>query len=72
MPKIKGTRKFGKKRYVLKWDSKTFNAPDTKASVQEKLRIAKLYLADYKSEGYFVRLTRYNNNKDVKVYVLGK
>jgi len=69
---IKGTRKFGKKRYVLKWDSGTFEAPDTKATVSEKLRVAKLYLMDYSSRGYYVKMTKYNKGKDVKVWVLGK
>jgi len=62
------TRKFGKKRYVLKWDSRFFNAPDTKAGMKEKRRVALLYVADYRNRGYLVRLTQ--SGKNFKVWIL--
>ena len=67
MPK-KATRKFGKKRYTLVWDSKTFNAPDTKAAIKEKKAIAKLYAKDCQDRGYSVKIT--SSGKNFKVWRL--
>ena len=65
---LKNTRKFGKYRYNLLWDSRTFNAPDTKATIKERKRIANLYAKDYRGRGYKVRIT--STDKNFKVWGL--
>ena len=64
----KNTRKFGKERYKLLWDSSTFDAPDTKATIKEKKRIANMYAKDYRNRGYKVRIT--STVKNFKVWGL--
>ncbi len=71
--RIKDTRKFGNKRYVLKWDSATFRTyhdPNTVASVAEKKRIAKLWLGDCNNNDWQAKMTTYRGGKDFKVWAL--
>lgn len=70
MAKIKDTRKFGKKRYVLKLDTgklgdrERWKASEIKALVRHEI-------ARYASD-YNVKTTRYNHGKDTKIWVLPK
>ena len=68
--RIKGTRKFGRKRYNLIWDSETFDAPNTKVAIREKKNIANLYASDYRGRGYNIRITSSGDN--FKVWGLPK
>ena len=71
----KESRKFGKKRFVLIWDSATFRTarnPDTKAAIQEKLHMAQMHVRDYIDRGYHVNKTTYNKGRDFKVWGLPK
>lgn len=75
MPKIKGTRKFGRKQYTLKWDSATFTShyhPDHVKSIAEKKSNAKLWAKDYKGRGYDTEITTYRGGKEFKVWVCPK
>ena len=70
---IPNTRKFGRNRYTLKWDSATFTTyrdPDSKAGVAEKKAIAKMWLGDYTSDDWSAKMTTYRGGKDFKVWVL--
>ena len=64
----KATRKFGNNRYVLLWDSKTFDAPNIQKGIREKKRIAQLYIKDYQTRGY---LTKVTNTTDGNIKVWG-
>jgi len=73
--KQKDTRKFGKKRYVLKWDSATFTTYhdfDSKAGIAEKKAMAKVWLKDYTNDNWTAKITTYNHGKDFKVWALPK
>ena len=65
----KVTRKFGKNRYVLLWDSKTFDTPNTQKGIREKKRIAQLYIKDYQARGYLTKVTNTTDN-NIKVWGL--
>ena len=65
----KATRKFGKNRYVLLWDSKTFNTSSIKEGIREKKRIAQLYIKDYQARGYLTKVTNTTGN-NIKVWGL--
>jgi len=72
---MKTTHKFGNKRYVLKWDSATFTTyhdPDSKASIAEKKRMAKVWAKDYTSDNWTAKITTYRGGKDFKVWALPK
>ena len=71
--RYKGTRKFGKKRYALKWDSVTFGTygdPDSARSVAKKKSNAKLWVKDYTDRGYDTKITTYRGGKEFKVWTL--
>lgn len=69
MGRGKGTRKFGKKRYVLKLDTgKLGDREHWKAS--EIKALVRRQIARYASDGYSVKTTKYNHGKDIKVWVL--
>lgn len=75
MPKMKGTRKFGTKRYTLKWDSATFTTyhdPDSKAGIAEKKYMAKVWARDYTNNDWTVKITTYRGGKDFKVWASPK
>ena len=64
----KSTRKFGKKRYVLKLDpGKLGDREHWKAS--EIKALVRYEIARYASD-YNVKMTKYNHGKDIKVWVL--
>ena len=70
---IPNTRKFGSKRYILKWDSATFTAyrdPDSKAGIAEKKTVAKMWLKDYTDDNWQAKMTTYNKGRDFKVWAL--
>lgn len=70
---VKKTRKFGKKRYTLKWDSVTFNTyhnPDSKAGIAEKKRIAEMWAGDYDDINWQSKITTYRGGKEFKVWAL--
>ena len=67
------TRKFGKKRFVLKWDSASFTTYRSRysaASTAELRRIAKLWLKDYTNDDWQAKMTTYHDGKEFKVWVL--
>ena len=71
--RMEATRKFGKRRFVLKWDSSTFttyHAPGSVAGIAEKKRMAKMWVKDYDNDNWESRITIYNKGRDFKVWAL--
>jgi hypothetical protein len=74
--RIKGTRKFGKLRYTLKWNSSSVDigpwSPSNKKVISEKKMIAKMWAADYFDKEWDSKITTYNGGKDFKVWIYPK
>jgi hypothetical protein len=67
------TRKFGNRRFVLKWDSATFityHDPSSVVGVAEKKKMAKVWLKDYNDVNWMAKMTAYRGGKDFKVWAL--
>jgi len=69
MERVKGTRKFGKKRYVLKLATGKLGDRDN-WKTSEIRALVKHEVARFTSGGYVVKTTRYNHGRDIKVWVL--
>ena len=67
--RIKDTRKFGRRRFVLKMDTKTLG--DREHWKASEIKSLILYeISKLKSDGYEIKATKHNQGKDTKIWAL--